>query len=44
MMEKEPLFQGSLAVAEASRDRTPYSGFLAGLFEGIVRRDLFRSQ
>lgn len=38
-----PLFQGSLAVAEASRDRTPYSGFLAGLFEGIVRRDLFRS-
>ncbi len=43
-MEKEPLFQGSLAVAEASRDRTPYSGFLAGLFEGIVRRDLFRSQ
>ncbi|MBI5673826.1 MAG: acyl-CoA dehydrogenase family protein [Nitrospirae bacterium] len=44
MMEKKPLFQGSLAVAEASRDRTPYSGLLAGLFEGIVRRNLFRSQ
>lgn len=44
MMEKNPLFQGSLAVAEASRDRTPYAGFLSGLFEGIVRRDLFRSQ
>jgi alkylation response protein AidB-like acyl-CoA dehydrogenase len=44
MMEKNPLFQGSLAVAEASRDRIPYSGFLSGLFEGIVRRDLFQSQ
>lgn len=44
MGEKKPLFQGSLAIAEASRDRTPYSGFLSGLFEGIVRRDLFRSQ
>ncbi|MGE3976046.1 MAG: acyl-CoA dehydrogenase family protein [Nitrospira sp.] len=44
MSDKRPLFQGSLAVAEASRDRTPYSGFLAGLFEGAVRRDLFRSQ
>ena len=44
MGEKKPLFKGSLAVAEASRDRTPYSGFLSGLFEGIVRRDLFRSQ
>lgn len=43
-MEKNPFFQGSLAVAEASRDRIPYSGFLSGLFEGIVRRDLFRSQ
>lgn len=42
--DKRPLFQGSLAVAEASRDRTPYSGFLAGLFEGAVRRDLFRAQ
>ena len=44
MADKKPLFQGSLAVAEASRDRTPYSGFLAGLFEGVVRRDLFRAQ
>ncbi|MBS0181917.1 MAG: acyl-CoA dehydrogenase family protein [Nitrospira sp.] len=44
MSDKRPLFQGSLAVAEASRDRTPYSGFLAGLFEGSVRRDLFRAQ
>lgn len=44
MMDKEPHFHGSLAVAEASRDRTPYSGFLAGLFEGVVRRDLFRAQ
>lgn len=44
MLDKRPLFHGSLAVAEASRDRTPYSGFLAGLFEGAVRRDLFRAQ
>jgi len=44
MSRKKPFFQGSLAIAEASRDRTPYSGFLAGLFEGVVRRDLFRSQ
>lgn len=44
MLDKKPLFQGSLAVAEASRDRTPYSGFLAGLFEGVVRRGLFRAQ
>ena len=44
MMDKKPLFQGSLAVAEASRDRTPYSGFLSGLFEGVVHRDLFRSR
>ena len=42
--KKPSFFQGSLAVAEASRDRIPYSGFLAGLFEGVVRRDLFRSQ
>lgn len=44
MMEKKRLFHGSLAVAEISRDQTPYAGFLSGLFEGIVRRDLFRSQ
>ncbi|MDF0676920.1 MAG: acyl-CoA/acyl-ACP dehydrogenase [Nitrospira sp.] len=44
IVNKHPFFQGSLAVAEASRDRTPYSGFLAGLFEGVVRRELFRAQ
>src|SRR5574337_2198347 len=44
MLNKRPLFHGSLAVAEASRDRTPYSGFLAGLFEGAVRRELFRTR
>ncbi len=44
IMEKNSLFQGSLAVAEASRDRTPYAGFLSGLFEGIVRRELLRAQ
>ena len=44
MAGKKTLFQGSLAVAEASRDRTAYSGFLSGLFEGVVRRDLFRSR
>ncbi|MDF0667395.1 MAG: acyl-CoA/acyl-ACP dehydrogenase [Nitrospira sp.] len=43
-VKKHPFFQGSLAVAEASRDRTPYSGFLAGLFEGVVRRELLRTQ
>src|SRR5574337_1212288 len=43
-VNKNPFFQGSLAVAEASRDRTPYSGFLAGLFEGVVRRELLRTQ
>lgn len=42
--DRTSLFPGSLAVAEASRDRTPYSGFLSGLFEGIVRRDLFRAR
>ena len=31
-------------LAGASRDRTPYLGFLSGLFEGVVRRDLFRAQ
>lgn len=44
MLDKRHPFHGSLAVAEASRDRTPYSGFLAGLFEGLVRRGLFRAQ
>jgi alkylation response protein AidB-like acyl-CoA dehydrogenase len=37
------IFTGSLAVAEASRDTTAYSGFMSGLFEGIVRRHLFAS-
>lgn len=40
-LDKKSLFSGSLAVAEAARDRTPYSGFLSGLFEGVVRRHLF---
>jgi len=33
--------KGSLAVAEAARDTRAYSGFIAGLFEGKVRRQLF---
>lgn len=43
MAARTPLFQGSLAVAESSRDTRTYSGFLSGLFEGIVRRHLFDS-
>jgi len=43
MATREKLFKGSLAVAEASRDTNAYSGFISGLFEGIVRRNLFRS-
>ncbi len=43
MATGEKLFQGSLAVAEVSRDTKPYSGFISGVFEGIVRRNLFRS-
>ena len=35
------MFRGSLAAAEAARDRRAYSGFMSGLFEGIVRRELF---
>jgi hypothetical protein len=35
------MFKGSLAAAEAARDTRAYSGFLAGLFEGVVRRSLF---
>ena len=34
------MFKGSLAAAEAARDTRAYSGFLAGLFEGVVRRSL----
>ena len=41
MATKETMFRGSLAAAEASRDRRAYSGFISGLFEGIVRRRLF---
>jgi hypothetical protein len=37
------IFTGSLAVAEASRETNAYSGFLSGLFEGVVRRHLFAS-
>jgi alkylation response protein AidB-like acyl-CoA dehydrogenase len=37
------MFRGSLAAAEASRDRRTYTGFISGLFEGKVRRQLFTS-
>jgi len=43
MATSENLFKGSLAVAEASRDTNAYSGFISGVFEGIVRRKLFSS-
>lgn len=42
-MGKAEIFQGSVAIAEAARDRTGYSGFLAGLFEADVRWDLLTS-
>lgn len=41
MANRDKMFTGSLAAAEAARDRRAYSGFIAGLFEGIVRRHLF---
>lgn len=41
MTTKRTVFTGSLAVAEASRDTQAYSGFISGLFEGVVRRELF---
>ncbi|MBA5871510.1 MAG: hypothetical protein GDA68_16165 [Nitrospira sp. CR2.1] len=41
MATKGPLFNGSLAAAEAARDTRAYSGFISGLFEGKVRRHLF---
>ena len=41
MATPHPLFKGSLAAAEAARDTRAYSGFMAGLFEGVVRRSLF---
>ncbi len=37
------IFTGSLAVAETTRDTEAYSGFMSGLFEGVVRRHLFAS-
>lgn len=43
MVQAEQVFKGSLAAAEASRDTKGYSGFMSGLFEGVVRRHLFRS-
>lgn len=42
-MRKPDVFQGSVAVAETARDKAPYTGFLAGLFEADVRWDLFTS-
>ena len=41
MANKDRMFTGSLAVAEAARDTRLYSGFLSGLFEGNVRRHLY---
>src|SRR5688572_28103274 len=43
MANVEQVFKGSLAAAEASRDTKGYSGFMSGLFEGFVRRRLFRA-
>ncbi|MBI4002815.1 MAG: acyl-CoA dehydrogenase family protein [Nitrospira defluvii] len=43
MATREKMFRGSLAAAEASRDTRAYSGFISGLFEGVVRRQLFTS-
>ena len=42
-MANAELFQGSVAIAEASRDQASYTGFLAGLFGTDVRWDLFSS-
>ncbi|MGZ9159357.1 MAG: acyl-CoA dehydrogenase family protein, partial [Nitrospira sp.] len=41
MATRKQMFKGSLAAAEASRDTRAYSGFISGLFEGVVRRPLF---
>ena len=43
MVHAEQVFKGSLAAAEASRDTKGYAGFISGLFEGVVRRHLFRA-
>ena len=42
-MANAELFQGSVAIAEASRDQASYTGFLAGLFGTDVRWGLFTS-
>ncbi|MCC6965024.1 MAG: acyl-CoA dehydrogenase family protein [Nitrospira sp.] len=41
MANRDRMFTGSLAAAEAARDTRSYSGFLSGLFEGNVRRHLY---
>ena len=41
MAKNDSMFKGSLAAAEAARDKRVYSGFLSGLFEGHVRRHLY---
>lgn len=42
-MTTQEVFQGSEVVAETARDKAPYTGFLAGLFEADVRWNLFTS-
>lgn len=42
-MGQPDVFQGPVAVAETARDKTPYTSFLAGLFEADVRWSLFTS-
>ena len=42
-MQKPDVFQGSVAIAEAARDKASYTGFLAGLFETDVPWDLLTS-
>jgi len=42
-MQKTDVFQGSVAIAEAARDKASYTGFLAGLFETDVPWDLLTS-
>ncbi|HQR13753.1 MAG TPA: acyl-CoA dehydrogenase family protein [Nitrospira sp.] len=41
MANRDRMFTGSLAAAEAARDKRIYSGFISGLFEGNVRRHLY---
>ncbi|MEE8241690.1 MAG: acyl-CoA dehydrogenase family protein [Nitrospirales bacterium] len=42
-MARQDIFKGSVAIAEAARDKAAYTGFLAGLFEADVRWDLLTS-